>query len=352
MPLLARRVGATFIEVTSMVGLQRILPIHLHAASVLKSLFAAAAIFCAASGLAQQAYPNRAIKIVVPFAAGGPSDVMARTLAQKMNAAWGQPVVVENRTGASGVIGADYAAKSAPDGYTLLLAQVGDTISMGLVPNLPYNFQKDFAPISMVGQTAFILVTHPSVPVSSLRELIAMAKSKPGGLTFGSSGAGTASHLAGELLKGMAGVEILHVPYKGQAPATTDLLSGQISLMFNNPVTALAHVKAGRLRPLAVTTAKRATSLPDVPTVAESGLPGFDVGFWFGTLAPAGTPRPIIDRLNAEMVKTVHMPDVVERLGALGVEPIGSTPEAFARTIDAEVIRWAKVIKDAGVKAD
>ncbi len=265
---------------------------------------------------------------------------------------WGQPVVVENRTGASGAIGADYVAKSAPDGYTLLLAQVGDTISASLIPNLPYNFQKDFAPISLVGQTAFILVTHPSVPANTVRELIALAKSKPGGLTFGSSGAGAASHLAGELLKGMAGVDIVHVPYKGQAPATTDLLSGHISLMFNNPITSLAHIKAGRLRAVGVSTAKRTRELPDVPTIAESGLPGFDVGFWLGALAPAGTPRPIIDKLNAEMVRTVQMPDVVERLGTLCVDPSGTTPEAFARTIDAEVIRWAKVIKDAGVKAD
>ena len=332
------------------------LPVSLQCSHVARYLFAMFAVvwvaLFASSALAQTAYPNRAIKIVVPFAAGGPSDVMARTLAQRLNVAFGQPVVVENRTGAAGAIGAEYAAKSAPDGYTLLLAQVGDTISMGLFPNLPYNFQKDFAPISLVGQTAFILVTHPSVPANSLRELIALAKSKPGALTFGSSGAGAASHLAGELLKGMAGVDILHVPYKGQAPATTDLLSGQISLMFNNPITSLAHVKAGRLRALAVTTAKRSSSLPEVPTIAESGLPGFDVGFWLGALAPTGTPRPIIDRLNAEMVKAVQMPEVLERLAALGVEPIGSTPESFARTIDSEVTRWAKVIKDAGVKAD
>jgi tripartite-type tricarboxylate transporter receptor subunit TctC len=255
-------------------------PVSLQCSLAARYLFAMSAVvwmaLFASSALAQTAYPNRAIKVVVPFAAGGPSDVMARTLAQRLNVAFGQPVVVENRTGAAGAIGAEYAAKSAPDGYTLLLAQVGDTISMGLFPNLPYNFQKDFAPISLIGQTAFILVTHPSVPANSLRELIALAKARPGALTFGSSGAGAASHLAGELLKGMAGVDILHVPYKGQAPATTDLLSGQISLMFNNPITSLAHVKAGRLRALAVTTAKRSSSLPEVPTIAESGLPGFD----------------------------------------------------------------------------
>ena len=301
---------------------------------------------------AQQVYPDRPLRIVVPFAAGGPSDMLARTLAQKLNQAWGQPVVVDNRTGASGIIGADFVAKSAPDGYTLLLAQVGDTISMSLFSKLPYHFEKDFAPITLAGQTAFLLVTHPSVPVKNTRELIALAKSKPGSLTFGSSGAGSASHLAGELLKGLAGIDIVHVPYKGQAPATTDLLGGQISLMFNNPITSLAHVKAGRLRALAVSTAKRFKGLPEVPTIAEGPLPGFNVGFWMGALAPAGTPRPIIDKLNAEMVKTVQMPDVVERLGMLGVEPVGNTSDEFARTIHAEVVRWAKVVKDAGVKAD
>ncbi len=312
----------------------------------------ACAALCAASVSAQQPYPSRPIRIVVPFAAGGPSDMLARTLAQKLQEAWGQPAIVDNRTGASGIIGADFVAKSAPDGYTLLLAQVGDTISMSLFSKLPYHFEKDFAPITLVGQTAFILVTHPSVPAQNVQELIALAKSIPGSLTFGSGSAGAASHLAGELLKTMAGVDIVHIPYKGQAPATTDLLSGQISLMFNNPMTSLGHVKAGRLRALAVSTAKRSSGLPDVPTIAESGLPGFDVGFWLGTLAPTGTPRPIIEKLNAEMVKVVRMPDVVERLGALGVEPIGSTPDEFARIIRAEVVRWAKVVKDAGVKAD
>ena len=301
---------------------------------------------------AASAYPNRPIRMVVPFAAGGPSDVMGRTLGQRMNQDWGQAVVIDNRTGAAGTIGADIAAKSTPDGYTLLLAQVGDTISMSLYSKLPYNFEKDFAPISLVGQTTFILVTHPSVPAKNLQELIALAKSKPGALTFASSGAGAASHLSAELLKGMAGIDVVHVPYKGQAPATTDLLGGQITFMFNNPITSLAHIKAGRLRALGVSTAKRFSGLPEVPTMAESGLTGFDVGFWFGALAPAGTPRPIIDKLNAQMVRTVHQPEVVERLGALGVEPLGSTPDEFARTIHAEVIRWAKVVKDAGVKAD
>ena len=305
----------------------------------------------AAQGVAS-VYPNRPIRFVVPFAASGPSDVMARTLGQKMTQTWGQAVVVDNRTGAAGIIGADIVAKSAPDGYTLLMAQVGDTISMSLYSKLPYNFEKDFAPITQVGQTPFILVTHPSVPVKSVQDLVALAKSKPGALTFGSSGAGAASHLAGELFKSMAGVNVVHVPYKGQAPATTDMLGGQITYMFNNPITSLVHVKAGKLNALAVSTAKRFTGLPNVPTLAESGLKGFDVGFWLGALAPAGTPRPVIDRLNAEMIRIVHLPDVIERLSPLGVEIIGNSPDEFARVIHVEVARWAKVVKESGAKAD
>ncbi|HEX4328583.1 MAG TPA: tripartite tricarboxylate transporter substrate binding protein [Burkholderiales bacterium] len=298
------------------------------------------------------AYPNKPIRIVVPFSAGGPSDVMARSLAQVMTREWGQPVVVDNRVGASGIIGVEAVTKSAADGYTLLLSQVGDAISVSLYSKLPYNFEKDLAPITLAGQTPFILVAHPSVPARDLRELIALAKAKPGTLSFGSSGAGTASHLAGEQLKSMAGIDILLVPYKGQAPATADLLGGQITMMFNNPITSLSSVKAGKLRALAVSTAKRFSQLPEVPTVAESGLPGFDVGFWLGALAPAGTPRPIVDKLNGVMVKALRDPEVVERLAALGVEIIGNSPDEYTSFIHADVIKWAKVVKASGAKAD
>lgn len=320
-------------------------------------LVSAAALLACAHAIAQSdkgaaEYPNRPLRFVVPFLAGGPSDVLARTLGQKMVQDWGQPVVIDNRAGAAGIIGADLVAKSAPDGYTLLMAQVGDTISMSLYSKLPYNFERDFTPITLVGLTPFILVVHPALAAKNVPELIALAKAKPGALTFASGGTGVASHLAGELFKSTAGIDIVHVPYKGQAPATADLLGGQVSFMFNNPITALPHIKAGKLRALAVSTAKRFPGLPDVPTVAESGLPGFDVGFWLGTLAPAGTPRAVIAKLNAEMVKILRMPDVGERLAALGVEVVGSSPEEFARVIRADVVKWGKVVRDSGAKAD
>ena len=322
------------------------------------SLLAAALLLCAHAAWSQQDragsafYPNRPIRIVVPFAAGGPSDVGARTLAQGMSQSWRQTVVVDNRIGASGIIGADIVARSAPDGYTLLMAQVGDAISMSLYAKLPYNFVKDFAPITLVGQTPFILVAHPSVPVKTVQDLIALAKAKPRSLTFGSAGTGVASHLAGELFKGTAGIDVVHVPYKGQAPATTDLLGGQITYMFNNPITALPHIRSGKMRALAVSTAARFSGLPDVPTVAESGLPGFAVGFWLGPLAPAGTPRAVIDKLNGEMVKILRSPEIVERLSPMGLEILATSPDEFARVIKADVAKWAKVVRDAGIKAD
>jgi len=320
------------------------------------AVLAPAAALCVCAHAAAQSdvasYPNRPIRFVVPFLAGGPSDVLARTLGVKMNQDWSQAVVVDNRAGAAGIIGADLVAKSAPDGYTLLMAQVGDTISMSLYSKLPYNFERDFAPITLVGFTPFILVVHPALSAKKVQELIALAKAKPGGLTFASGGTGVASHLAGELFKSTAGIDIVHVPYKGQAPATADLLGGQVSFMFNNPITSLPHVRAGKMRALAVSTAKRFSGLPDVPTVAESGFPGFDVGFWLGTLAPAGTPRAVIGKLNAEMVRILRVPDVIERLGAMGVEIVGSTPEEFARVIRADVVKWGKVVRDSGAKAD
>jgi tripartite-type tricarboxylate transporter receptor subunit TctC len=322
------------------------------------SVFTAALLVCGHAVSAQTdrgsavSYPTRPIRIVVPFAAGGPSDVGARTLAQRMSQNWRQTIVVDNRIGASGIIGADIVARSAPDGYTLLMAQVGDAISMSLYSKLPYNFIRDFAPITLVGQTPFILVAHPSVPVKTVQELIALVKAKPRSLSFGSAGTGVASHLAGELFKTAAGIDIVHVPYKGQAPATTALLGGEIAYMFNNPITALPHIRTGKMRALGVSTAARFSGLPEVPTVAESGLPGFAVGFWLGPLAPAGTPRAVIDKLNAEMVGILRTPEIVERLSPMGLEILATSPDEFARVIEADAAKWAKVVKDAGIKAD
>jgi tripartite-type tricarboxylate transporter receptor subunit TctC len=301
---------------------------------------------------AAASYPARPIRIVVPFAAGGPSDIGARTLAQGMTQSWRQTIVVDNRIGASGIIGADIVARSAPDGYTLLMAQVGDAISMSLYSKLPYNFIRDFAPITLVGQTPFILVAHPSLPVKTVQDLITVAKSKPGTLSFGSAGTGVASHLAGELFKGAAGIDVVHVAYKGQAPATTALLGGEIAYMFNNPITALPHIKTGKMRALGVSTAKRFAGLPEVPTVAESGVPGFAVGFWLGPLAPAGTPRAVIDKLNGEMVRILRTPEVVERLSPMGLEILATSPEEFARVIKADAAKWGKVVKEAGIKPE
>lgn len=324
-----------------------------HAAPVLTAVLLTCSSAWAQSDRSGSAsYPNRPIRIVVPFAAGGPSDIGARTLAQRMSQNWRQTVVVDNRIGASGIIGADIVARSAPDGYTLLMAQVGDAISMSLYAKLPYNFMQDFAPITLVGQTPFILVAHPSLPVKTVQDLIALARAKPGSLSFGSAGTGVASHLAGELFKAAAGIDVVHVAYKGQAPATTAILGGEIAYMFNNPITALAHIKSGKMRALGVSTATRFTGLPDVPTVAESGLPGFAVGFWLGPLAPAGTPRAIIDKLNGEMVRILRTPEVVERLSPMGVEILATSPDEFARIIKADVAKWGKVVKDAGIKAD
>ena len=325
----------------------------------LSARLAAAALLIFAQGAYAQAdaqsaaaFPNRPIRYVVPFGAGGPSDILARTLAQRMTLDWSQPVVVENRTGAGGIIGADFVAKSVPDGYTLMMAQVGDAISMSLYSKLPYNFERDFAPVSLVGRIPFILVVHPSLPAKNLQDLIALARAKPGTLTFASGGTGVASHLAGELFKRAAGIDVVHVPYKGQAPATNDLLGGQVSFMFSNPLTALPHLKAGKMRALAVSSPKRFAELPDVPTIAEGGLAGFDVGFWLGAVAPAATPRAVVDKLNAETVRILRVPEVAERLGAMGLEIVGSTPDEFGRVIKSEVARWAVVIKEAGVKAE
>jgi tripartite-type tricarboxylate transporter receptor subunit TctC len=299
-----------------------------------------------------QAYPSKPIRWIVPFPPGGSTDILARVVGQKLTESWGQQVIVENRGGAGGTLGAAEAARSPADGYTLLMGAIHHTIATSVYPKLPYDFQKDFAPITVVAIVPNVLVVNPSVPAKSTKELIAYAKANPGKLTYGSAGMGTAHHLIGELFNLRAGTEIVHVPYKGSAPAVADLIGGQVSMMYDTVASCLPHVKSGKLRPLAVATAKRSSALPDVPTIAESALPGFEVTTWFGALAPAKTPPEIVAKLNAEMVKILAMPDVRKRLLEAGAEPVGNTPGEMAAQIKRETEEFAKIVKQAKITAE
>ena len=308
----------------------------------------------AGSALGQApAYPAKPIRLVVPFPPGGATDILARDVAQKLTEAWGQSVVVDNRPGAGGNIGAELVAKAAPDGYTLLMGTVGThAINASLYAKMPYDHIKDFAPVILVAGVPNVLVVNPALPVNSVAELIAYAKANPGKLNFASSGNGTSIHLSGELFKVMAGVQMTHVPYKGSAPAVQDLISGQVQLMFDNLPPSLPQIKAGKLRALAVTSTTRAPALPDVPTMAEAGLPGFEASSWFGVLAPAGTPPAIVAKLNAEIAKWLATPEAKERLSKQGANAAGGSPEDFVKHIAAETTKWAKVVKDSGAKID
>jgi tripartite-type tricarboxylate transporter receptor subunit TctC len=300
-----------------------------------------------------QAYPNRPVKMVVPFPAGGPTDIVARPLAQKLSEALGQQVVIENKGGAGGNIGADTVAKSAPDGYTLLMGTVGThAINASLYKKLPYDPVKDFAPISQIASAPLLLVAHPSLPANSVRELIQLAKAKPGYLSFGSAGSGSPGHLSGELFKEMAKIELAHVPYKGSAPAVTDLLGGQIPLMFDPIQSVLPHVKAGKIKALGVTSLTRSAVAPEVPTIDEAGVPGYVALAWWGVLAPAGTPKAILVRLNSEIVKILQTAEMKERLSGLGAEPAGSTPEQFTAHIKSEMAKWGRIVEQSGAAVD
>jgi tripartite-type tricarboxylate transporter receptor subunit TctC len=312
---------------------------------------AATSLHCAAHAQGvTESYPARPVRVIVGLAPGGATDIQTRLFAQKLSDSLGRPFVVENRTGAGGTVAYAQVARSAPDGYTLLGVAGGYTITPVVYSKLAYDPVKDFAPISLVAQAPFLLVTHPSLPVKSVRDLLALARAKPGALDCASAGHGTSTHMAFELLKALSGVKITHVPYKGTGQALVDAMSGQVHMLFGNVLSSLPHARAGRLRALAVTTATRSRVLPDLPTIAEAGVPGYENSTWHGWLAPAGTPPAILNRLNAELVRSTRSPDVVERLAPDGGEPVGSTPEQFARLIAEELARWGKLVKEAGIR--
>jgi tripartite-type tricarboxylate transporter receptor subunit TctC len=327
-----------------------------------KSIFVAAVaamLYAATSALAQissagsgAAYPARSIRVIVGFPPGSGADITARVIGAKAMEALAQQVIVDNRPGAASNIAAELAAKAPADGYTLFIGTVANTINATLYPRLPFDFARDFAPVALTTAAPNVLVVHTSVPAKSVKELIALAKIRPGQLNYASAGTGTAPHLSGELFNAMAGVRMVHIPYKGSPPAVTDLLAGEVALMFSPSSTVLPHVKTGRLRALAVTTAARLPSLPELPTVAESGLKGYETITWFGFVAPAKTPQAIVARLNAEIVKVLALPEVRNPFAIQGIEVIGGTPEQFASYIRDEIAKWAKVIRLSGAKAD
>lgn len=307
----------------------------------------------AAGGIQAQTYPAKALRMVVGFPPGGPSDIVARTVAQKLAISLGQTVIVENRAGAGGVIATEHIARSPADGYSLIHGTIGGiAVAMSLHSSRGYDTLRDLAPITQTVTVTNILITHPSVPAQSVKALLALARSKPGRLNYGSSGAGTVTHLAGELLKHLAKVDITHVAYKGSAPSLTALLSGEVDLSYENSLITLPHIKSGRVKALAVTGSRRSQLLPDLPTIAEAGLPGYEASGWYGLLAPAATPKAVIARLHAESAKALRLPDVVERLSGQGAEPVGNSPEEFTAFIRSEIDKWANLVRAANMKPE
>jgi len=299
-----------------------------------------------------QTYPARAVRIVVPYGVGGPADIYARYIGAKLQDTMGQPFVVEDRPGAGSIVGTDYVAKSAPDGYTLLMMSNTHTVNETLIPKKPFDLMRDFAPITGVNYSDLLMVIHPSVPAANLKEFIALAKSKPGALNYASSGNGTPYHMAGELFKAMAGVDIVHIPHKGSDGARTSILSGQVQMMFDAVPTMAANARAGKVKALATSGTARSPVTPDVPTVAEAGVPGYASGIWLGMMAPAGTPRPILERLNAEVNKIINSAEVKEAWAKQGAFPMGMSIDQFDRFLREEIVKWAKAVKASGAKAD
>jgi tripartite-type tricarboxylate transporter receptor subunit TctC len=301
---------------------------------------------------AERAYPTKPIRLIVPYAPGGGNDTMARAIGGKLTEAWGQQVIIDNRPGANGLLAGEIAAKAAPDGYTLFMANIGShAINPALYRNVPYDPVKDFAPVSLLGTTANVLVVHPSTPVKNLQELISLAKTKSGQITYGSNGTGSSQHLAGALFGSTFGLSLVHVPYKGTGPMMNDLLGGQISMSFANMVAAVPQVRSKRLVPLAVTSLKRASALPDVPSVAETA-PGFEATSWWGVVATGATPRDVVDALNREIVKGLGAPDMKTFFGGVGAEPRPTTPQEFSAFIKSELAKWGKVVRESGARAD
>jgi tripartite-type tricarboxylate transporter receptor subunit TctC len=315
-----------------------------------KTMLAACLITAAAPFAWAQDYPQKPIKMITPYPPGGPTDVLARAVSQKLSEKLGQPIIIDNRPGASGMIGADMVAKAPGDGYTLLANASIHVINPSLYKTPPYDAIKDFAPVGQIAEVPLVLVVSPALGVKTVRELIAKAKAKP--LNFASSGNGSAPHLAGEGFKIATGSDMQHIPYKGSGPAVTDLIGGQVDLMFDSLPSSMPHIKSGRIIAIAVTTKKRSGALPDVPTVAESGVPGFDVSTWYGIWAPASTPPAIVHRVSADLAAVVRTPEVRARLAELGAEPVGSTPEEFTAYNRTELTKWAKIVKDSGAKVD
>jgi tripartite-type tricarboxylate transporter receptor subunit TctC len=315
-------------------------------------IIAALAFAAAAGGAWGQTYPSKPIRLIVPFAPGGPGDIQARLIGAKLTEAWGQQVVVENRGGANGIIAFELGAKAEPDGHTLNLMSAGFTINATLYPKLPYDSLRDFAPVTQLSSGPLIVVVHPSLPARSVKELVALARARPGQIVYASAGTGAPSHLAVELFQAMTKVSLVHIPYKGIAPGMTDLLAGHVQVSFPTILAALAHAKSGRLRALAVTGAKRSTAAPDLPTVAETGVTGYEASNWFGIVVPARTPNTVIAKLNQEIARILTLPDVRERLLPQGQEPVSKTPEDFAAYIRSEMAKWAKVVKASGARPD
>ena len=306
-------------------------------------------LFLLPFGVLAQAYPSKTVRLIVPFAAGGSTDIIGRTLAFKLTELWGHTVIVDNRPGGSTVIGTEIVAKSPPDGYTLLVTPAPFTIVPSLIAKLPYDPQKDFEPITLINTTPLVVVVHPGVPAKNIKELIALAKAKPGALNFGSSGSGGSNHLAGELLNSMAGVKMMHIPYKGNAPALTDLVGGHVDVVYNGLTSAIPLIRGGKLRALGMTSLKRASAMPDVPTLDEQGLKGFLAVAWNGLTAPARTPKDVIAKINADVLRVVKSPELIERLRADGSDAAGYPIDEYRKFLREETVKWAKVIAAANI---